>query len=100
MTSCSGSEYAEQTQTKGNYQQYGVRSYLHQVAFCYVFHRLCVIKYHRIKQSLSLPVSFMRSAQLPSGNAMKIFRFRDRLAGGALYSGRSGEILPTPPCLR
>lgn len=45
-----------------------------------------------MKQSLSLLVSFMRSAQLQSGNAMKIFRFRDRLAGGALYSGRWGEI--------
>ncbi|XP_040900898.1 neurensin-1 [Toxotes jaculatrix] len=33
MTSCSeicGSEYGEQTQASGNYQQYGVRSYLHQ----------------------------------------------------------------------
>ncbi|XP_005744679.1 neurensin-1 [Pundamilia nyererei] len=33
MTSCSeicGSEYSEQVQTGGNYQQYGVRSYLHQ----------------------------------------------------------------------
>ncbi|KAM4633259.1 neurensin-1 [Polymixia lowei] len=33
MTSCSeicGSEYAEQAQASGNYQQYGVRSYLHQ----------------------------------------------------------------------
>ncbi|TNN79937.1 Neurensin-1 [Liparis tanakae] len=31
--------------------------------------------------------SFTRSAPLLSGNVMKIFRFRDRLAGGALYSG-------------
>lgn len=34
MTSCSeicGSEYAEQAQASGNCQQYGVRSYLHQV---------------------------------------------------------------------
>ncbi|XP_072250736.1 neurensin-1 [Leuresthes tenuis] len=33
MTSCSeicGSEYGEQAQAGGNYQQYGVRSYLHQ----------------------------------------------------------------------
>ncbi|XP_003966039.1 neurensin-1 [Takifugu rubripes] len=30
MTSCCGSEHAEQTQAKGSYQQYGVRSYLHQ----------------------------------------------------------------------
>lgn len=35
-----------------------------------------------------LSSSFMRNAQLLSGNVMKIFRFRDRLAGGALYSGR------------
>lgn len=33
----------------------------------------------------------MRSAPLLSGNVMKIFRFRDRLAGGALYSGRWGR---------
>lgn len=44
------------------------------------------------KIKITFPVSFMRSARLQSGNAMKIFRFRDRLAGGALYSGRWGEI--------
>lgn len=31
MTSCCGSEYTEQAQARGNCQQYGVRSYLHQV---------------------------------------------------------------------
>lgn len=92
MTSCCGSEYAEQTQAKGNYQQYGVRSYLHQVAFCFVFHRQWVIWDSIQKIIYSFPVSFMRSARLQSGNAMKIFRFRDHLAGGALYSGRWGEI--------
>lgn len=46
------------------------------------FH-ICIVKH--LSNLLS---SFMRSAQLLSGNVMKIFRFRDRLAGGALYSGR------------
>lgn len=35
----------------------------------------------------------MRSAQVLSGNVMKIFRFRDHRAGGALYSGRLEESL-------
>lgn len=32
--------------------------------------------------------SFMKNALLQFGSVMKIFRFRDRQAGGALYSGR------------
>lgn len=52
-----------------------------------------------IKYKDFFPVSFMRSAQLQSGNAMKIFRFRDRLAGGALYSGRWGEDSSLLPAL-
>ncbi|TKS81820.1 Neurensin-1 Neuro-p24 [Collichthys lucidus] len=38
MTSCPeicGSEYAEQAQASGNCQQYGVRSYLHQVCLAF-----------------------------------------------------------------
>ena len=144
MTSCSeicGSEYAEQAQASGNCQQYGVRSYLHQVQCRHTHahthththtHAHTHIHTHThthvytqeremsmeppfnkyaftnasSRQSLipcmfetliscrfsmfgmSLPSSFTRSARLLSGNVMKIFRFRDRLAGGALYSGR------------
>lgn len=135
MTSCSeicGSEYAEQAQPSGNCQQYGVRSYLHQVLDMHTHrhnrdkHRrscnnsslqshtswswelisdclkveFCILiyggfSYLVLKQPLSPSFSFMRSAQLQSGNVTKIFRFRDRLAGGALYSGRWSKPFPT-----
>lgn len=138
MTSCSeicGSEYAEQAQPSGNCQQYGVRSYLHQVLDMHTHTdnrrtsteypltnvnsslqshtswswelisdclklEFCILIYggfsHLVlKQPLSLSFSFMRSAQLQSGNVTKIFRFRDRLAGGALYSGRWSKPFPT-----
>ncbi|KAK7887199.1 hypothetical protein WMY93_026820 [Mugilogobius chulae] len=63
MTSCTeicGSDYTDPAQAPGHCQQYGVRSYY---------------------------ISFMKNVQLRFGNVMKIFRFRDRQAGGALYSG-------------
>lgn len=53
-----------------------------------------------LNQPLSPSFSFMRSAQLQSGNVTKIFRFRDRLAGGALYSGRWSKPFPTLHMLR
>lgn len=127
MTSCSeicGSDYAEPAQASVNCQQYGVRSYLHQVLhahrqqketsiqlqilapsdpdslvlldqyyfdFYWVFNIGIKGPPMSVSLSLFLSFSFMRSAQHQSGNVMKIFRFRDRLAGGALYSGRWGE---------
>lgn len=134
MTSCSeicGSDYAEPAQASVNCQQYGVRSYLHQVlhatnrkrrasSYKYWHPLILTVLYYLTSiilisigfsslglkahpcQSLSVSrsFSFMRSAQHQSGNVMKIFRFRDRLAGGALYSGRWGEPSATSYLLK
>lgn len=40
-------------------------------------------------------ISFMRTAQLQFGSTRMIFRSRDRLAGGALHSGRYCLLLVT-----
>lgn len=40
-------------------------------------------------------ISFMRTAQLRFGSMRMIFRSRDRLAGGALHSGRYCLLLFT-----
>lgn len=62
MTSCSeicGSEYAEQTQASGNCQQYGVRSYLHQVQYRYTHTHTHVYTHKRGRWVWSLPSTNM-----------------------------------------